>query len=352
MNDILGEKFRETFRLKEPLASFLLSKMEINKSVGGPLTRMSFTPKAELVIREDWWDLPREKQAAAILQQLLHLLLGHHASRLAGNGRMQKAQSLAVNSLLNSVSYVLPEEFELPTSYDLPPLLAAEEYYEKLEDEEANSDQDGWTGPNSETAADWLSKSLSDYLLDHNHLGHSLDSIDYFREELIETYAKRPSWYLEVLGFLTHSLNRRQGYDYRRFNRRLGSPHPARKFKDKLKVAVLIDSSSSMRKNLAAAFSEVKHLTSLYEVDIYQCDTEIRSVHRGAKVDDIFKVAGFGGTNLQPAFDHLCEVGVSHLVCLTDARFETEIDVRGINTMWVVFGDAKCCLPGKVLRVE
>ena len=128
------------------------------------------------------------------------------------------------------------------------------------------------------------------------------------------------------------------------------------KHNESMKVACLLDTSGSCVDDLEKFMSELSALVSSfgeYELVVYQCDTEIKSIdyynnNNPFPVNDIskLKIYGGGGSDFRPAFDKICkdlsndDNAYSIIVAFTDGY----IDVPRYNNtnkdiIWVLTND-------------
>lgn len=107
-------------------------------------------------------------------------------------------------------------------------------------------------------------------------------------------------------------------------NRRYGVIYPGVKVYPKLHLAVVIDTSGSIRdEELSQFVAEIDRITkNNVKVTVIECDAQVNNVYDFDAVRCVsnLKVTGRGGTMFKPAFDKATELKIDGLIYLTDGE--------------------------------
>lgn len=107
-------------------------------------------------------------------------------------------------------------------------------------------------------------------------------------------------------------------------NRRYGVIYPGVKIYPKLHLAVVIDTSGSIRdEELSQFVAEIDRITkNEVKVTVIECDAQVNNVYDFDAVRCVsnLKVTGRGGTMFKPAFDKATELKIDGLIYLTDGE--------------------------------
>lgn len=125
-------------------------------------------------------------------------------------------------------------------------------------------------------------------------------------------------------------------------------------------IKVVIDTSGSIV-NLAGYF--LKEIESMFlkfsEIEVAECDTEVRRTYKIEKRKEITDVAGGGGTILEPGISHFAKNKKDKpdvIIIFTDGYCESHIENPKIPLIWVVTDDvnnlATSPTYGKVIKMD
>ena len=280
------------------------------------------------------------------------------------------ATDMEVNMLLGSDGLAIPKDAVIPSEYELPDGLNAEQYYDllvkKQEDEQQNSGGGNSDGnSDSQQSSDEPESSQPNGQFDrhvykdeqleddgpertdrYGKVEHDYDfqpnitqkNVERIREvavsaaQVIERHGGTLSENVKkiVTSLLQPKLNWKEvlaqyvlktaGESSRTWNR------PNRRFvgrgtylpssqSDSLKIIVGIDTSGSIASVAPQFLAELNGIVSSfgeYEITVIQCDTTVQNVETYSSIDNPLDCAkmefnGFGGTRLQPIFDYVKE---------------------------------------------
>ncbi len=112
----------------------------------------------------------------------------------------------------------------------------------------------------------------------------------------------------------------------------------------KAKIIVAIDISGSISDaEFVQAMREVLSIVKNYnsEVEIVECDTEIKRVYKTKSIKGVReRAATGGGTKFTPVFEYANKSDTNLLIYFTDGKGEDKLGVvpRGYKTLWVISG--------------
>ena len=112
----------------------------------------------------------------------------------------------------------------------------------------------------------------------------------------------------------------------------------------KAEIAVAFDISGSIsHEEFKQAVKEVLQIVKNYnhEINIIECDSQIRRVYKVKNSKDIQeRMSMSGGTQFTPVFDYANKKNIDLLIYFTDGKGETQLNVRphGYKVLWVISG--------------
>jgi len=265
-----------------------------------------------------------------IYHEAKHLLLKHFKrAEIAGVGPgghkpWNVAADIEINQAIRRDQALSLPDFALyPETFDLPPGLVAEEYYDMIRDHEdaqsgapSGSGSDGvgreWEGDSEEphlTEADIevIRHQVANEYVEWKKRYQGATHADY--ERLVkEVLNPKVDWRVLLAGHIRAAIQEGSGaddYSYSRPSRRYaGSGFVYPRLRGRIpKVALVLDTSGSMSaQDLSVALSEVKGVIEAAgdAVDWIAYDTEVASSGRTRRLQDI-KLAGGGGTDMSAA---------------------------------------------------
>lgn len=287
-------------------------------------------------------------QIGLLLREYLHTLLLHCRQMTIFDAEESKLVSLAQELAINPVilkTYGLPEKTRLPKHYGLPEFKSYEFYLIELTKKPSLANdyhkrslsQDGNANAVLETLTEsWIQTSSDDAGSD-GRISRAVGGKDLARQ-LMTASTGNVDWRSKLREFCNVSLNSRQVVRYSRPSRRLGFPFPNKSFESQPYIPIILDTSSSMAGRLQTGINEVMELVSVGTVKLFQCSEKLTSVAELDRNDSI-EVIGFGGTDLQPAFDACWKDQCRHVLVISDREFSVEPKTYDLQVTWLIIDD-------------
>ena len=176
-------------------------------------------------------------------------------------------------------------------------------------------------------------------------------------EDLISMMKKpQVNWKRQLKQFTGSTTKSDSKHTRSRRNRRYGIKVAGKKFDYTAKILVGLDTSGSMSgsrtdKVLSEIYGIWKNTPEL-EIDIAECDTEIKDVFK-YNGKDTFKISGRGGTYLQPLLDYAKANRYDGIVLLSDGELFETLEDRGVPTLFVSAENRNYSNPfGKTIYVD
>jgi predicted metal-dependent peptidase len=128
-------------------------------------------------------------------------------------------------------------------------------------------------------------------------------------------------------------INRKRTYVFGDRDIPIISPFPGKKRDMSFKIAILLDTSGSMRPDdIIEGLSGTKHIIEkdkYAETTVLEVDTTVEKEYKCKRISDIqFNIKGRGGTTLGPGFFRAKELGVDVCIAFTDAATESIINYK------------------------
>lgn len=311
------------------------------------------------------------------------------------------ATDMEINQILKNDGLAVPSTALLPASYRLPDGLSAEEYYDRIvnDDYMKQKAQDS-SNSNSQNGSGNADGELSGQFDTHIYDGEELqekgdetkqdrygkvgydpdfkpnvtrEAVERVREaavsaaQMIQRQGGHVPSHIEQIiknllepkldwkELLSQFVTKCNGdiRTWNRCNRRFISSRTylPSSYSDRLKIVVGIDTSGSVYDYIEKFLAEVNGIVKNfdYELTIVQCDTMVRDVMTYDEMSPLdlehteFKVAGGGGTMLTPIFDYVRDNNIECDCCvmLTDGYTETfdEKNMPEFPVLWCVTKD-------------
>lgn len=338
-------------------------------------------------------ELKPEERLFVFAHEVYHNIM-LHSLRL--DGRSHKLFNIAcdieVNQLLENDGLVAPKDGcfirnrNHPNGYDFAANLSAEQYYELLLKNADNADATANGGSLDGQfdvhifKDDRFEPSGNETSDKYGKVGHDPDfrpnvtegNVEHIREAAIAAAqaierqgGSLPAHLKQIVNklseakvdwkeVLTQFVTRNCGdgdRTWNRCNRRFaasGTYLPAHE-SSSMNVAVVLDTSGSVSALLPQFLGELNSLVKSfgnYKLTVIQNDTEVEDVAEYTDDNPLdlenveFKVHGYGGTELSPAFKHIVDnnIEVDCIVAMTDGEFSSNIspDICSIPTMWLL----------------
>ena len=276
----------------------------------------------------------RDKASGAVEHEILHVVFNHIARVFEDGHRGNIACDCVVNQCL--MESRRRKEWIMPEMFDLPSNQTAQWYYENLLNNEKYQQMcsDGAFGPRG--VMSWLKSShgiwgdiqndpmVQEFLKDivrkaventsAQGWGEIPGNVKCSIEDLLKKKKPKIPWSRVFRGFCASATESVLDYTMMRESRRFGTRPGIRK-KDKLNIAVIIDTSGSIsNEQLATFFNEVRWIwQNGAEVTVFEADHNVqRSYQFRGKFDGF--VHGRGGTSLEPG-----------LIAAEDGRFDAAV---------------------------
>lgn len=329
------------------------------------------------------------EKAGVLVHEYLHVLLLHVLVRNSNEEEKRKkeniAMDMAINQLIRRSPYInLPDgvvyhngKFTTFISgkpevvqFDFPADLTAENYFELLDRKYTDEDFEAMGISTLDDHSEWdesselegrsVVKSLAEDFAkrhggDEDKIGHVLAGSKYgdILERLLAIETDDIPWQTKVKRFLHQHVDFKRKFSYKRFSRRHGFPNPGRKYKNKAKVAVIVDTSGSMSNSfLSHIGGQLNLMSKIMQVDIFWCDAQVQGEVKKYKPSAEIAFPGRGGTNMQPGFDAAMEQGYRGVVCFTDGYLFQEPECK-LPTIWVIVNNPNFNAPfGEVTNVD
>ncbi len=300
------------------------------------------------------------ERSAVIKHEVLHLLLRHADRRDAQRHDQQLfdlAADLVVNQLMGSHWPLPPGAITFDSfNFELAPGQTLEWYYRVLVEHReeippelgsGHSDHDGWE-ENDEAARAIAENEMSRAVreakerasesfgllpteiqaLANSFVGHSEASVD---------------WRRVIRLFATSSRRTRISNTLRRPSKRYGT-YPGTKVKRFQSVAVVIDTSGSVKKDaLGKFFNEIRDIWRQgSQVTVVEADNIVRTSwpYRGVAPEQF---AGRGGTKFDPALQWVADAAprFDAVIYFTDGKAQAPTVNPGCKILWVLPDDGK-----------
>ena len=328
-----------------------------------------------------WTD---EENIEILKHECLHLI-NQHLQR--GQGAKEKdmlkhrmeniAQDCALNQVLNKdtiekIGGVTLESFRKllthqPEDFILKPNMTAEYYYDLLQQEKEDREQNG-EGDQGEGEGS-MGQQLGDLEMDDHGQFGEMDALDQaMLEEKIKNAAekatangagnlpseveemlkllKKPTqnWKRLLRQFIGQGVKANNKSSRSRRNRRYGIKVAGKKRDHIAKILVVLDTSGSMtwggrtEKVLSELYGIWKEIPE-GRLDIVECDTEIKDVFTYDGKEN-FKISGRGGTYMTPALDYAEKHKYDGVIMLTDGEFWEDFKNYRVPSLWVIAGNS------------
>lgn len=337
--------------------------------------------------------LTTDELITVIKHEAMHLINQHI---VRGTGAKEKnktkhtmeniAMDCAINQYLNkshleSIGGVTLESFRkllksFPPTFKLEEKQPYEYYYELLnqekEEREKNQGEQGEIDLNDEMDAmggddhsgfgemDALDRALLEDKIKKAYNQAKSNGVGKVPQEVEDLIAmmKKPqvNWKRQLKQFTGSTSKSDSKHTRSRRNRRYGIKVAGKKFDYTAKILVGLDTSGSMSgsrtdKVLSEIYGIWKNSPEL-EVDIAECDTEIKEVFK-YNGKDTFKISGRGGTNLQPLLDYAKAHKYDGIVLLSDGELFETLENTGVPTLFVSAENRSYVNPfGKTIYVD
>jgi predicted metal-dependent peptidase len=156
--------------------------------------------------------------------------------------------------------------------------------------------------------------------------------------------AYRPPWQLALHRWLDAVTTPQRSYTRasRRGGDRTDVVLPGRT-RDAQTISIVLDTSGSMTAEIAHALGSIMafgHGANIETVRVVQCDRKVTGDEVIA-IEDLatYRVAGFGGSDMTPAMEHLAgDPGTTAVVVITDGYIDYPAEPMPYHVLWVVYG--------------
>ena len=345
----LTSQIRAAVVAAEPLLGYYLVRSKIVDSPNLPGEAAIDADHSQLTLHLNprlFGSCDIKTQIGIILHEYLHALLLHCDKRALAGGDdawiANVAQDMAINPAI-LIHYKLPKDSVFPDSggYDLPYHRMSEFYFAELaKDRERFSATFGQPPKKSPQLFDCLETLTQDFervggrQVSHSQLLGSTDPL------LLQVHQMRSrlAWQTALRGFARQAASTERTGGGRRYSRRLGQPYPGTTTKQQPYLAVILDTSASMKDRLIEALEEICSLLGKAAIKIYQCDNQLRTVS-ALKPRQTLEIVGFGGTDLQPAVDQCRADGCKKILIVSDRKFERKLNLRQMRALWLDVAD-------------
>lgn len=296
--------------------------------------------------------------------EVLHVIFGHLSIDLPDRERCAVAVDLAVNSYLNPDKFIKGDDGKdacmLPKNFNLPEKQSAIWYYQQLlQNKQYQKMQQEMQSQNSA-----MKKLMEDIMNGHDNWKDVIT--DPVQQEIIKDLIKKAKEHCKMNGWgktpaelisqlddllgkkkpvvpwsrvlkLFVASNSETDIDYtmRKRSKRYGI-RPGLKKYETLKLAIGIDTSGSISdEQLCLFMNELSWIEKEgAELHVFECDTRIVRDYPFKEFDG--KVAGRGGTDLEPVLERVSKEKFDALVFFTDFyTSKIEKDYR-VPTLWVL----------------
>jgi len=318
--------------------------------------------------------LTRQQMETTIKHEILHVCSQHLIRARELKARYKPvALNMAMDVVVNAYLDYLPpyattlEWVNLNYSLQLHPFEPFEYYAEKIQNAldllevvEGEAEADNPDGDSIETEYDpatthdiWLDSSEIDEQTLREFTEKVMDaaqkgSVPYYLTGLIAALRNSRGelpWNLYLQRLMGSAVSNPQKTITRRNRRqpdRLDIRGELRSHKAKIVVALDISGSISDEEFLQA-IKEVFNIVKNYrhEIEIVECDSEIRRVYKVRSAQDVKdRLPIRGGTRYSPVFEYANAQRIDLLVYFTDGKGEAQLQSipRGYKTLWVISG--------------
>lgn len=298
------------------------------------------------------------QRSAVIKHEVLHLLLNHATRRDTKRHDPQLfdlAADLVVNQMMGNHWQLPPGAVLLDSfSFELPPNQTLEWYYQKLgehrdeissEMEPGHSDHGDWDeqqDAESEIVENELARAVQDA---KEQAGDTFGLLPQEIQELANRFVRDSDslvdWRRVVRLFTTSSRQTRISNTLRRPSKRYGT-YPGTKVKRFQRVAVVVDTSGSVKQDaLSRFFTEVHDIWRQgSQVTVIEADNLVRKSweYRGSTPP---KFQGRGGTKFDPALQWVADARprFDATIYFTDGKASAPTVSTGTKLLWVLPAD-------------
>jgi len=310
--------------------------------------------------------LPKEK-IGVLIHEFLHVLLLHCTKRGSGEKAKRMKENIAMDMAINQL---ILRTFDLPNMcvlhnkdpYNYPANLSSEQYYELIEEQFSDEEMekmyqefdshDVWEDGDPLEGRAVIKDIAEAYASTKNagKIGKTLqagNSYGDLLERLLAIETHEIVWQNEVKRFMHHQQDNKRMFSYKRFSRRYGFPAPGRKYKNKAKIAAIVDTSGSMSNLfLQHIGGQLNLMTKLMQVDIFWVDADVQGEVKKFKPSKEIEFPGRGGTDMQPGFDRALEDHYRGVVCFTDGYLYNKVESK-IPTLWIIVNNPGFVAPFK-----
>jgi predicted metal-dependent peptidase len=244
--------------------------------------------------------------SGATEHEILHVVFGHLGMNFKDKQRANVAMDCVINQ--NIPNERRHPSWIMPSQYGLEDGMSTKWYYDKLEGQDFGNL--GWVGRShslwEEIKDDPMAKEFIKDVIRKARDNTSAsgwsevgDNVKEAVDSLLEWHPPQVPWQRALRNFCASSENSELRYTMSKISRRFNTRPGIRK-KDKLRIAVIVDTSFSIDKGqVKAFFNEIRWIwRNGADVHIFEADTDIRADYafRGSFNG---KINGRGGTNLE-----------------------------------------------------
>ena len=342
---------KHTARLlrSEPFFAALSRRIDKKASTSVPTAGVRVNPNTghfEMVYNPEFFEgISDDHKLGVLMHEFYHLVFEHVTGRLPAEGMTKmwnQATDLAINSHLIGK---LPKGALIPGEdyfKDLPVGRSADEYFEILkqkqeenEDGEGNGegegdpgtwdDHSGW-GEGDNTANEIAKERLKEAVkkaAEEASKSNAWGSVSSdVRQDIIDSITAKVDWRKVLRYFIKTSQKSSKRSTIKKINRRYAYVHPGKKVQRQAKIAIAIDQSGSVDKQmLTKFFSELNKLSKLAEFTVIPFDHDVdpnlvyvwkKGTHK--KKERVLT----GGTCFNAPTDYVNEHGFDGMIVLTD----------------------------------
>lgn len=363
------------FIVQEPLLAYCLMRSKIIEEKDAPFPAAVSIKNGiiNLYLNPDKIkEMSTKERVGVLVHEFLHVLLLHCTKRSKPDASQRKKENIAMDMAINQLivkNYDLPEYavFHNKEPFDFPPDLTAEQYYELIDNSfsseqvqclDSLDDHNKWEEGETLEGRSVIKDLAEGYAQSKNanKLGKTLSAGSKYGdilEKLLTIEVNDIAWQTHVKKFMHNILDSKKLFTYKKFSRRHGFPAPGRKFKNKAKLAVIVDTSGSMSSTfLSHIGGQLNLMAKIMQVDVFWCDAQVQGEVKKYKPKKELEFPGRGGTDMQPAFDLAVAQNYKGIVCFTDGGLFKEPEC-GIPTLWVSINNKSFKPPfGKLINVE
>lgn len=318
-------------------------------------------------------ELDPVEKVGVLIHEYLHVLLLHCTKRGSNDQAKRMKHNVAMDMAINQLilrNFALPDMCVLHNKdpYNFPANLTSEQYFELIDEQFSNEDMqsmyqefdshDVWDDSDPLEGRAVIKDIAEGYAQTKNagKIGKTLQAGNKYGDILerllaIETYDI--SWQSEVKRFMHNVRDDKRRFSYKRFSRRYGFPAPGRKYKNKAKVAAIVDTSGSMTNSfLSHIGGQLNLMAKIMQVDVFWVDADVQGEVKKYRPSRELEFPGRGGTDMQPGFDRALEEHYRGVVCFTDGYLYKSVE-SALPTLWVIVNNRGFSAPfGSVVHVE